>query len=274
LMPVFLFIASGGSFLFAYAKPVPYNPYNLRDQKWDPALVGIAGPLSNILVALIFGLAIRFLPVAGLEPLFAIIVYANVLLAVFNLIPIPPLDGSQIFNGLMSRRNPELVMKLQMYGPQILLGLILFGMISGFSILWLFMKPFVTLFMYLFMNLGAFFVLIYVKSQGGGESFDDFRGLGWKMPIVGIVMTVFMLSLTGIPPTAGFVAKVYIFNTAGQLIQVLRKTNETRSEISWNGRPYSTIRAPVGPGIYFYVVQSRSDASLDKVQTGTFVVVR
>ncbi|MCH7611806.1 MAG: NADH-quinone oxidoreductase subunit N [Candidatus Marinimicrobia bacterium] len=65
--------------------------------------------------------------------------------------------------------------------------------------------------MYLFMNLGAFFVVIYVKSQGGGESFDDFKGLGWKMPIVGIVMTVFMLSLTGIPPTAGFIGKFYIF---------------------------------------------------------------
>lgn len=65
--------------------------------------------------------------------------------------------------------------------------------------------------MYLFMNLGAFFVVIYVKSQGSGESFEDFRGLGWKMPIVGIVMTVFMFSLTGIPPTAGFIGKFYIF---------------------------------------------------------------
>jgi NADH-quinone oxidoreductase subunit N len=65
--------------------------------------------------------------------------------------------------------------------------------------------------MYLFMNLGAFFVVIYVKSQGGGETFDDFSGLGWKMPIVGIVMTIFMISLTGIPPTAGFIGKFYIF---------------------------------------------------------------
>ena len=65
--------------------------------------------------------------------------------------------------------------------------------------------------MYLFMNLGAFFVVIYVKSQGGGESFEDYSGLGWKMPIVGIVMTIFMLSLTGIPPTAGFIGKFYLF---------------------------------------------------------------
>jgi len=53
--------------------------------------------------------------------------------------------------------------------------------------------------------------VIYIKSQGGGESLDDFRGLGWKTPIVGIVMTVFMLSLTGIPPTAGFIGKFYLF---------------------------------------------------------------
>ncbi len=65
--------------------------------------------------------------------------------------------------------------------------------------------------MYLFMNLGAFFVVIYVASQGHGEMFADFRGLGWKMPLIGIVMTIFMLSLTGIPPTAGFIGKFYLF---------------------------------------------------------------
>ena len=72
-------------------------------------------------------------------------------------------------------------------------------------------------------------------------------------------------------PTKAF---VYIFNTAGQLIQVLKKTAETRSEISWNGRPYSTIRAPVGPGIYFYAVEGKSGPSLGKIQTGTFVMIR
>ena len=58
------------------------------------------------------------------------------------------------------------------------------------------------------------------------------------------------------------------------LIQVLKKTAETRSEISWNGRPYSTIRAPVGSGIYFYAVEGKSGASLGKIQTGTFVMIR
>jgi len=69
------------------------------------------------------------------------------------------------------------------------------------------------LFIYVFMNLGAFFIVIFIKNKTGGESFVDFEGLGWKMPIVGAFMTLFMLSLTGLPPTAGFVGKLYIFKT-------------------------------------------------------------
>ena len=71
----------------------------------------------------------------------------------------------------------------------------------------------VYLFVYLFMNLGAFFIVIVVKNKTGGETFDDYKGLGWKMPFVGSMMTLFMLSLTGLPPTAGFVGKLYIFKT-------------------------------------------------------------
>ena len=69
------------------------------------------------------------------------------------------------------------------------------------------------LFVYVFMNLGAFFIVITVKNNTGGETFDDYQGLGWKMPVVGSLMTLFMLSLTGLPPTAGFVGKLYIFKT-------------------------------------------------------------
>ena len=68
------------------------------------------------------------------------------------MIPISPLDGSQIFSGFMVKRNPQLVMKMQMYGPQILMGLILFGMFTSFSPIWLLMSPFVNLFMYLFIG--------------------------------------------------------------------------------------------------------------------------
>ena len=67
------------------------------------------------------------------------------------------------------------------------------------------------LFIYVFMNLGAFFTVIAVKNITGGETFTDFKGLGWKMPLVGFVMTVFMFSLTGLPPTAGFIGKFYLF---------------------------------------------------------------
>jgi len=69
------------------------------------------------------------------------------------------------------------------------------------------------LFVYLFMNLGAFFIVIIIKNETGGENFNHYEGLGWRMPFVGGFMTLFMLSLTGLPPTAGFVGKLYIFKT-------------------------------------------------------------
>src|SRR3989344_889494 len=93
LLPIMTYL--GGGFLFGYAKPVPYNPLNLSDQKYGPAKVALAGPLSNILLAVLFGLVIRFIPgiPLDLELLFARIVYLNLGLAIFNLVPIQPLDG-------------------------------------------------------------------------------------------------------------------------------------------------------------------------------------
>jgi NADH-quinone oxidoreductase subunit N len=67
------------------------------------------------------------------------------------------------------------------------------------------------LLMYMLMNLGAFFVVIVVKNKTGGETFEDFKGLGWEMPIIGVMMALFMFSLTGLPPTAGFIGKFYLF---------------------------------------------------------------
>ena len=82
-----------------WGKPVPFNPYNLRNQKWGPALVGLAGPGSNFLSALIVGLLLRFLELSNpaLIVFFPIFVWINLTLGVFNLLPIPPLDGSHIF---------------------------------------------------------------------------------------------------------------------------------------------------------------------------------
>ena len=108
------------SFVFGWAKPVPYNPYNLKNQKWGPGLVAISGPLSNFLIAGVFGLVALFLPIdnsakteigmvavngaaifgAGYAPaLFyfsSMVVWINIFLGIFNLIPIPPLDGSKV----------------------------------------------------------------------------------------------------------------------------------------------------------------------------------
>jgi len=102
LLPLILRI-TGSPFLIGYAKPVPYNPYNLRG-KYAEALVAFAGPGTNALIAIIFGLLIRFGAVAMTTPMlsaFSVIVYINILLAIFNLIPIPPLDGSKVLSGIL-----------------------------------------------------------------------------------------------------------------------------------------------------------------------------
>lgn len=95
-----LLILSGSSFLFGAAKPVPYNPYNFTNQKWGEAIVAVAGPLANVLLALIFALLVHMAPFLNLTQTFvgfaAQIVVLNLFLAFFNLVPIPPLDGSKI----------------------------------------------------------------------------------------------------------------------------------------------------------------------------------
>jgi Zn-dependent protease len=127
LMPLILFAISGGRFLFAYAKPVPFNPYNLRNQRWGPALVGVAGPISNILVAVIFGALIRVLPLSPFVSLLSIIVYANILLAVFNMVPIPPLDGSKVLFAFLPDSMNHLKAQLERMGFVLLLVFIFFA---------------------------------------------------------------------------------------------------------------------------------------------------
>lgn len=103
LIPALL-VLSGSGMLFGWAKPVPYNPYNLRNQRWGEAIVGVAGVATNIILAIVFGLAARFLFVGGnelLASLLATVAYINLFLGLFNLIPFPPLDGFTVIRGLL-----------------------------------------------------------------------------------------------------------------------------------------------------------------------------
>src|SRR3990167_1908587 len=126
LMPLLLFVSSGGRFLFAYAKPVPYNPYKLKNQRWGSALVGLAGPMANLLLASGFAFVYRLVPELAIAPFLAIIVYANVLLMIFNLMPFPPLDGSKVLYALLPDSLYSVKVFLDRYGFVLVLFFILF----------------------------------------------------------------------------------------------------------------------------------------------------
>lgn len=117
LVPALLFL-SHSPFLFGWAKPVPYNPHNLRDQKHGDAKVAFAGPATNLVIAIIFGMIIRFgidtLPVAFIG-ISAVITLLNMVLAIFNLIPVPPLDGSKILFSFLPVRFYHIQRTMEQY---------------------------------------------------------------------------------------------------------------------------------------------------------------
>jgi len=127
IMPLLLIVLTQGRFLFAYAKPVPYNPYNLKNQKWGPVAVAVAGPASNLFLAFVFGQIMRYVPNGSLSMLLSIVVYANVLLAVFNMLPIPPLDGSKLLYAVLPDSMWKVKQLLEQYGFFILLAFIMVG---------------------------------------------------------------------------------------------------------------------------------------------------
>ena len=158
ILPLILIVIRS-PFLIGWAKPVPINPYNFRDQKWGSTKVAAAGPGVNLLIALIFGIFSRLLPLEGAiktgiitaffqgntetlslllqtNPLaqffliFSFIVFINTLLAVFNLIPIPPLDGSHILFAFLPYSMEHIKIFLQQYAMFILL-FFLYLIISG-----------------------------------------------------------------------------------------------------------------------------------------------
>jgi Zn-dependent protease len=130
LVPLLLVLLPGGV-VFGWAKPVPYDPRNLRHPERDGALIALAGPLSNLCIALAFGVFARMLAVSGsstlLLALVSAIILLNVSLAVFNLVPIPPLDGSKILSALLPRGSFAFHTALERYGIFILLLFIWFG---------------------------------------------------------------------------------------------------------------------------------------------------
>ncbi|MEK7133649.1 MAG: site-2 protease family protein [Patescibacteria group bacterium] len=102
ILPTILAISNSPIF-FAWAKPVPYNLYNLRPGRFSEAIVAGAGPFSNLVIALIGGLMIRLNIVSPINDIVFLIVVTNVMLCIFNLIPVPPLDGSKVFEALLPR---------------------------------------------------------------------------------------------------------------------------------------------------------------------------
>jgi Zn-dependent protease len=134
LLPLAL-VALGSPFVVGWAKPVPYNPLRLRDPKRGAGLIALAGPATNLVVAMAFGLFARF-AMGFVEPpligLFSLIVLTNVSLALFNLIPIPPLDGSGVLFSILPSRYAKVELFLVRYGLYVLLA---FLFLDGFRIL-------------------------------------------------------------------------------------------------------------------------------------------
>jgi len=142
IVPIAMFVTTG--FAFGWAKPVPYNPYNLKDQKWGPLMVALGGPVSNILIALAAAIiakmifistAVKAAIIIGVKStsweqisaavsgsfgsiffaILMIIIFWNVLLAFFNLIPFPPLDGSKLLFAIFNFRTEVMIM-MEQYG--------------------------------------------------------------------------------------------------------------------------------------------------------------
>ncbi len=154
IMPVLLYLSTHGMFVFGYAKPVPINPYNFKDPKKGMALSSLAGPGINIIMAIAFSLFLRvilpgiegFIPKSAWEPIGLPLVLMlgygvliNVGLALLNLIPIPPLDGSRIVYWLLPDTMASAYYRLERYGMVIILLLFAFNILG--YLIWPIMQP-------------------------------------------------------------------------------------------------------------------------------------
>ena len=157
LMPLLLFFATSGTFLFGYAKPVPVNFSHLRHPKRDMIWVALAGPMANFIQAILWALLLIFLLAFDVNERFFLAmakagVMVNLVMWAFNLFPLPPLDGGRVLVGLLPWKQAQWVARLEPYGFFIVMGLVIMGVVSdywlrplmevGYSIITLLMMPF------------------------------------------------------------------------------------------------------------------------------------
>ena len=141
---------------FGWAKPVPVDSRYLKNPKKDMVKVAAAGPISNIVLAIVAALVLRLLfstdlLTSGIKTFFIIFMQINITLAVFNLLPVSPLDGSQILSPFLEKKfGPEIVWKMQLYGPRILFFIILFSMMTDIHIFSFVINPIFNLFIFIF----------------------------------------------------------------------------------------------------------------------------
>tara|TARA_X000001036_G_scaffold78778_2_gene70476 strand:+ start:14716 stop:15345 length:630 start_codon:yes stop_codon:yes gene_type:complete len=141
---------------FGWAKPVPVDSRYLKNPKEDMVKVAAAGPISNIVLAIVAALVLRLLFSTDLltnsiKTFFIIFMQINITLAVFNLLPVSPLDGSQILSPFLEKKfGSEIVWKMQLYGPRILFFIILFSMMTDIHIFSFVINPIFNLFIFIF----------------------------------------------------------------------------------------------------------------------------
>jgi Zn-dependent protease len=145
LMPLLLYFATSGAFLFGYAKPVPVRFGKLRNPKRDMIWVALAGPASNFFQALVWGALLIVYKSMGVSESFLVEmaqggVLVNIVMFVFNLFPLPPLDGGRILVGLLPYRQAVMVSRVEPWGFFIVMALVVTGVVSS---LW--MRPLMNL---------------------------------------------------------------------------------------------------------------------------------